>query len=316
MQAAYAKVRRVDWDAIRVVLAVARTGSFSRAARALDVDQSTVSRRIASVERALQVRLFDRRSTGYVATPEAADVLAHAFRMEEEALALERRLLGRDARLAGRLRATVSDAVATYLLLPHLDDFRARYPEIELELIISNDALNLGTREADVAVRVTPRPPETLIGRKVATVDYAVYAAASYLARHPDPSARGVDAVTWTSTDGPPPWVRRNFPSARVALRVDSPLSLVAAARAGLGLTLLPCFMGEREPTLVRVDTAFAEPSWGLWVLSHPDLRSTARVKALRDFVVKTLRTRVPTAPSARARSTSRSSRDRKGVSS
>jgi DNA-binding transcriptional LysR family regulator len=289
-QIAYANVRRVDWDAIRVVLAVARTGSFSRAARALAVDQTTVSRRIASVERTLQVRLFHRRPTGYVATPEAADVLAHAFRMEEEALALERRLLGRDTRLAGRLRVTVSDAVATYLLLPHLEAFRARYPEIALELIISNDALDLGTRAADVAVRVTLRPPETLIGRKVATVDYAVYATAAYLARHPDPSAAEVDAVTWIGADDAPPWVRRNFPHARVALRVDSPLSLAAAARAGLGLTLLPCFIGAREPTLVRVATAFREPSWGLWVLSHPDLRATARVRVLRDFVVKILK--------------------------
>lgn len=290
LQVAYANLQGMDWDAIRIVLAVARTGSFAGAARVLDVDQTTVSRRIATVEKQLRVRLFDRLTTGYVATPEAASVLEHAFRMEEEALALERRLLGQDQRLAGPLRVTVSDAVATYLLLPHLGSFRARYPAIELELVISNDALNLGARQADVAVRVTTRAPETLIGRKVATVDYAVYAAPAFLERHPDLTAPEVETVTWIHADGAPPWVRRNFPRARVALSVDSPLSLVAAARAGLGLTLLPCFIGEREPTLVRVPTAFQERDWGLWVLSHPDLRATARVKALRDFVAKTLK--------------------------
>lgn len=284
--------RAMDWDAIRVVLAVARTGSFSGAARLLAVDHTTVSRRLASVERELEVRLFDRTPTGYVATAAAAEVLEHAFRMEEEAQALERRLVGRDARFAGRLRVTISDAVATYLLLPHLGAFRAQYPDIDLELIVGDDTKNLGAREADVAVRLTGRPPDALVGRKVATVRYAVYAATRYLAGRDDLGAADVEAVTWVGGADRSRWLRRNFPHARIALRVDSPMSLVAALRSGLGLGLLPCFMGEQEPALTRVPTTFEESGWGLWVLSHPDLRTTARVKALRDFVVRTLRAR------------------------
>jgi DNA-binding transcriptional LysR family regulator len=290
MQIACANLRGVEWDAVRVVLAVARTGSFSGAARLLGVDQTTVSRRIASLERALEVRLFDRRATGYVVTAAANDVLEHAFRMEEEAQALERRLVGRDRRLAGRLRVTVSDAVATYLLLPRLDAFRRHYPDIDLELIVGDDALDLGDRAADVAIRLTAHASETLVGRKVATVRYAIYAAKRYVAAHPDLSAASVDAVTWVRGDERPLWLARNFPRARIALRVGSPMSLVAAIRAGLGLGLLPCFMGAQEPVLVRLPAAFETTGWGLWVLSHPDLRTTARVKALRDFVVKALR--------------------------
>lgn len=280
----------VDWDAIRLVLAVARAGSCSRAARQLDVDQTTVSRRIAALEAALDVRLFDRLARGWVPTRAAARILEHAARMEDEAHAVSRGLAGDDARLAGRLRVTMSEMVATYLVLPALPAFRAAHPAIDLELIASDDALDLGAREADVAVRVTPAAPETLVGRKLATLRYAVYAAKSYLAAHPDPTAEGVEVATWLTAEGLPPWVRRSFPQATVALRVGSPMSLLAAVRSGLGLGLLPCFVGALEPTLVRVPTRHEEPGWHLWVLSHPDLRRTARVRRFRDFVAATLK--------------------------
>lgn len=280
----------VDWDAIRFVLAVARAGSCSRAARELDVDQTTVSRRIAALEAALDVRLFERLARGWVPTAAAARILEHAERMEGEAHAVSRGLAGDDARLAGRLRVTMSEMVAAYLVLPALPAFRAAHPAIDLELIAGDDALDLGAREADVAVRVTPAVPETLLGKKLATLRYAVYAAASYLKAHPDPAAAGVELATWLTTEGQPPWAQRNFPKATVALRVGSPMSLLAAVRSGVGLGLLPCFVGEQEPTLVRVPMRTEEPGWHVWVLTHPDLRRTARVRRFREFVATTLR--------------------------
>lgn len=282
----------VDWDAIRFVLAVARAGSCSRAARRLDVDQTTVSRRIAALEAALDVRLFERRTRGWVPTPAAARILEHAARMEDEAHAVSRGLAGEDGRLAGRLRVTMSEMVATYLILPALPAFHAAHPAIDLELVASDDALDLGAREADVAVRVTARAPDTLVGRRLATLRYAVYAAAAYLERHPDPTADGVEVATWLTAEGLPPWVHRSFPLATVALRVGSPMSLLAAIRAGMGLGLLPCFVGEQEPTLRRVPTRGEEPGWSLWVLSHPDLRRTARVRRFREFVAAALKRR------------------------
>lgn len=279
----------MDWDEIRFFLAVARARSVSAAAGELGVNQATVSRRIAALERGLGVRLFDKRPSGYTPTGAGEAILEQAMRMADEADALERRVLGRDERLSGRLRVTMSDVVAIYLVLPRLEAFRRRYPDIELEFLMNDATLNLNARQAEVAVRIADRVADNLVGRRIATLRYGVYVSKAFRRRHRDLDRPDVDALTWYHVEGQPSWVRKNFPRARVQMRFDSVLSVVAAARAGMGMALVPCFVGEQESDLVRVPTAHEEPGWGVWVLSHPDLRATARVKAFRDFVSELL---------------------------
>src|SRR5205085_2049181 len=157
----------------------------------------TVSRRIAGLERGLGVRLFDKRPSGYTPTSAGEAILEQAARMSEEAAALERRVLGRDTRLSGRLRVTMSDVVAIYLVLPRLEAFRRRYPDIELEFIMNDATLNLNARQAEVAVRITDRVADNLVGRRIATLRYAVYVSKAFRRAHRDLDRPEVDALTW-----------------------------------------------------------------------------------------------------------------------
>ena len=154
----------LEWNDLQLVLAICREGTLSGAARVLNVNHSTVFRRIGSIEKKIGVRLFERLATGYVMT-EAGDVMLEAGEnVENEILGLSRKLLGRDLYLKGNLRVAVPDALLMKVLMPHLESFSQSYPEIQLELFISNNYQDLTKREADVAVRVTKSPPETAVG--------------------------------------------------------------------------------------------------------------------------------------------------------
>ncbi|HEY9549485.1 MAG TPA: LysR family transcriptional regulator, partial [Kiloniellaceae bacterium] len=170
---------------LRTLLAIAREGSLAGAARRLRVNHSTVFRRLGAIEARLGARLFERQNGSYLTTAAGEDLLRTAERVEAEVEALERRLSGQDLRLTGSLRLTAPDDIAEVLVLPLLAAFRQRYPEITVELVVDNRMLNLTRREADIAVRPTRRPPETLAGRRIASLASAVYGAAGTAAEDP-----------------------------------------------------------------------------------------------------------------------------------
>ncbi|WP_299618265.1 LysR family transcriptional regulator [Pelagibius sp.] len=279
----------MDWDNLRIFLALAQQKSVRGAAGALGVSHSTVSRRIESFEDSLGVRLFERLPDGFVLTPFGEDMMQTARRLEEAVNGLERRVLGQDARLRGDLRVTMPDLLAAKLLMPDLVAFGKRYPDINLEVAISYTPFDLGRREADVAIRITRDPPEALVGRKIITYARATYASRAYLAEH-DPVAEP-DSVTWIGWDDRsrhPRWVRETpFPGAPVRGRLNNAMVQLAAAKAGMGLAMLPCFMGDTEPDLRRVPPGKPEPAWDIWILTHEDLRATARVRAFMDFMAE-----------------------------
>ncbi len=284
--------QELPWDDLRQVLAIARAGSLSGAARALGVNHSTVFRRLQALERRLEARLFERSRSGYAATAACEDLLAAAARVEAEVAALERRLAGRDQRLSGTLRLTAPDDIAARLLMAPLARFRAAYPGLSLELVLDNRMLSLTRREADLAVRPTLKPPQDLLGRRIGPLATAIYAAPERAGRGPakwDPGQE--NWVGWDEGLGPPAvadWMRRHVPAAAVTYRANSLLNLAAAVRAGLGLGALPCFLGDPELTRIAApDPALASE---LWLLSHRDLRRSARVRALSDFLFKSLR--------------------------
>lgn len=287
--------QRENWDDLRVFLAVARAGSLSGAARALGVNHSTVFRRIGAFEEALGVRLFDRLPNGYVLTAAGEEMRDSALRVEEEIAALGRMITGQDLRLSGTVRITTVDMLALGLLPRHLASFRRAYPGIEIELIVGNVTLNLSRREADVALRVGNEPPEMLFGRRVGRLVFAVYGSASAYANG---AGTPLEEQSWIGFDAEHEAIVRRFaqflPEVRPGYRVNSVAAAIAAARAGIGLAPLPCGLADLEPDLVRIAPLPDTFTLDLWLLTHEDLRRTARIRAFLDFLADALAKEAP----------------------
>ena len=271
-----------QWDDLRYFLAVARSGSLSGAARELGVNHSTVLRRIQAYEERQGVRLFERLPTGYVLTQAAENIYVEALEIEDRVRAIDRELFGGDARLQGRLCLTLYHGMVP-LLLAHLPEFRHRYPEIDLELLVTTEIRDLAAREADIAVRGTSSPPEYLIGHKVADFQHGIYTSPAYEAR----GLTVAEVVLWRDEQTSPAWMVEHCPNARVALRVDDVEAMTLAVRAGLGRARLPCWVADREPGLLRLPVPLPPGGFGFWILQHADLRASARVRAGRDFLIE-----------------------------
>lgn len=279
----------LDWDDLRFFLAILRAGGLPAAARRLGVTTSTVYRRLDSLEAALGVRLIERGGRGMAVTPAGEELQRAAETMHEAAEATVNRIAGRDLEPAGLIRITAPDDLADSILMPLFADFRARYPRIRLELVTDNRFLNLTRREADVALRPTRTPPETLLGRRVAKIASAAYASPA-LAKTP------LDAqnwITWEEGLGPSThgkWLTRILGPGQPVLRVNSMRSLGEAAARGLGAALLPCHLGDPDPRLVRILAPQEEWDSDLWLLTHPGLGSVARIRLLTDELFRALR--------------------------
>jgi DNA-binding transcriptional LysR family regulator len=313
-----------DWDDLRFFLAVARAGSVSGAARSLDVNHATVSRRIRTLERRVGVRLFERSPDGWSPTEAGVEMQDAALRVEGEIQAIARQVTGRDEALTGPLRVAISD-VATRTLMPTFRAFTEQHPEIELELVVSNGLSDLARREADVALRTSVGPPaESLVGRRLGQVASSVYASLELLELHDQ--AADLAVYPWigfaASMGGGPAasWLAENLPDARVAMRVEAMLVAHNAVRAGVGVATLPCVLGDDDPELRRVVPDLLVPAGEIWVLTHRDLRATARVRAFVEFVRESIlgrreliEGRRPQPPLSRASSASPRLRPRAG---
>lgn len=280
---------RLNWEDLRVALALARAGSVRGAARALGVSHSTVLRRLEELEAAAGVRLFERTPESYALTNAGQDVFDTARELEEVVLALERRVEGRDQRLSGPIRVTLPDPLLPSLL-PVVKRFAESYPEIDMTLSVGIEYLDLAQREADVALRIAAEPPPDLVGRRVASVVCAVYGSRSYLEGRSTRSLERLDWIGWplTSPMSFARWTREKVPNARIALRLDGSWAIRDAIDADMGVALLPCAVGDARPGWRRVRLV-PEVSAPLWILTHRDLRATARVRVLRDTLWEAL---------------------------
>lgn len=275
----------MHWDDIRYFLAVAREGSVARAAKFLGVNYTTVTRRIETFEKRLNVRLFSRLAAGYVMTAAAEAVFEEAVAMEDRALAFDRGLFGQDSRLSGRLRIASSDAVATRLLIPYLQQFQELHPGIQLEVATSDSIVSLDLRDADVAVRLSAAPPDHLIGQKTVEATYSVFASQEYLREHKALNSPMTRVLTWIADDHQPTWWPREFPQAIQGSKFDSPIALLTAIQAGLGIGALPDFLVNDADNVTAINQGQIDSGWRLWILSHPDTRTTMRLRAFREFV-------------------------------
>ncbi|WXA86739.1 LysR family transcriptional regulator [Pendulispora rubella] len=272
------------------MLRVAEKGSLAAGARALGVNHTTALRRVHAFERRLGVRLFERLPQGYVLTAPGEELMRTAQQMDEMATTVERRISGRDLRLTGSVRVTTTDSLAVSIVPGHLAAFRAKHPDVHLELTTSNAVLSLSKRDADVAIRPSGRPPENanLVGRRIAEIAFALYAAPSYLAEH---RTRDLTRHLWIAPDDSlaqtavAEWMASELPHAPVALRADSFVAMRTAAAAGLGVVALPCYLGDLEPRLERMRGPVANLTSELWLLTHEDLRGTARIRAFTEFM-------------------------------
>lgn len=280
------------WDDLRVVLAIARAGDLRKAAAAVGVNHSTMFRRLNALERALGSKLFERLATGYRATDSGQRLLEAAERMETEALALDRDLTGRDTRLTGTVRVTASETLAFGILAGEIARFRAQHPGIAVELMVDNRVLDLSRREADIALRAT-RPAEgDLFGRKLADIAWRFYAAPSYLDAHGKPrSLRDMtesQVIGWGEATQPTKaaaWLAKNLAKGPIGYRTGSLVNQMLAAKAGIGLALLPTYLGGADAGLVAVLPPLSDLRTELWLVTHRSLKDTARVRAFMDIV-------------------------------
>lgn len=276
----------MDWDDLRYFIALARAGSLSAAARRVRAEHSTVARRVAGLEASLGLRLFDRLPRGYALTPEGEQVAALAERLEEDVLAIERLVHGREGSLSGSVRISAPPVFASHFLAPRLAPLRARHPGLLLELVGASQAVSLTRREADLAIRLA-RPEEgSLVARRLGEMAYGLYGAAEYVAARP-PADRDYLGYDESLEHVPQQrWLLGLAKGRPLALRTNDLATLHAAARAGLGLAALPRFLGDADPALVRLPAGNAEAATrGIWLLVHADLRRSARIRAVMDHL-------------------------------
>ncbi len=283
-------MHRIRWDDLQIVKAVAECGSASAAATALGVNHATILRRVSAFEKAQGVRLFERHATGYRATAAGRALLQATRVMHATVEDIQRSLLGQDERLSGSVRLTTTDTIIAAGLGQHLQKFQAKHPDIIVHLTITNRRLDIARLDAEVSVRPSQNPPEALVGRRVCGLAFAVYTATGDRPRSMKDIVRwiGIDNELRNSpVDG---WSNDHIPMERIVMRADSFAAIRELVRTGAGAAVLPCCLGDQCPDLCRIGDPIHELDTGLWVLTHRDLKSAAKVSALSDFLAKALR--------------------------
>lgn len=291
MQNSGAKMHMIDWDDIRHFLEVVHSGSVSQASIRLRVNHTTVSRRITSLENQLGNRLFERSNNGWVITPFGELITAHAESISENVSTIERQALVDNHELRGILRVTTASHCLEQLLMPAIHKFIRQFPEVDLEIMVSAEELNLASREADVALRGTDQPPPNLVGKRIAQIAMAVYGTKDLKEKaEADPSAHDIPCITWTGDSYTrPSWIEKNFSGTQRIYRTTSWSGMLSMVREGIGIAQVACLLGDTDSRLHRIQAKDVESGPGLWVLSHVDLRTTARVRIFRDFLVEEL---------------------------
>lgn len=275
----------MQWDDLRIFLAVARECSISGGANRLKVQHSTVSRRIRSLEAQLGTTLFERKKSGFELTGAGEELRDSAERIEREVVGLEGTLSNQDNIEAGELTVTAINNMASTILLPAFARFSLEQPETRLHIQVSNKYVSLAERQADIAIRLTNTPPETLVGTRLTTVASAVYGSCDYLRRLAEggkPKWLGIECCAFHRS-----WTHAACPDHDHNFYVDDTLLTLSALKQDLGLAYLPCFMGDGEESLQRYRPPDAAHDLGLWLLYSADLKQNKRVQLFRAHMIR-----------------------------
>jgi DNA-binding transcriptional LysR family regulator len=291
-------VRMFDWNDLRHLLAVARHGSTLAAAKALHVNQSTVQRRLAVLERALDCSLVERHPRGHRLTEVGQQLRAHAERIELEAMAIARHAASSDKGMVGRIRVTCTTVVGQRLMASGLiEDFNARHPSLTVELIMTERLLSLANGDADLAIRGGDPTDETLVGKKVAEVAWGLYASRAYVQVHGAPASAEelghhsiVSFVDGMQEHRAARWVRSKAPRTQICAECGNVPSAFLAVKTGACLGPLPTLLADMDDELVRVLGPIPDLKYPVYLLTHRDLRRVPRISAFFDFCAGRLR--------------------------
>jgi DNA-binding transcriptional LysR family regulator len=266
----------MHWDHLRAFLTFIREGSVRRAAKTLNTTHSTVARQLKALEADLGGPLLEPGPEGRTLTPLGHRIVPMAERMEEDAAAIRRAAFAEDTTLAGPVCLSVSEGLYLNVFAPVIDGFLRHYPMISLDLVMSDALSSLSRREADVVIRITNKPPDSAIGRKLAPSPLCAYVAPRYLANRPK-------LDRWVALDYGPSLTP--ILPARVVATASSLQSAAQLIRSGHGIGVLPCFQGDTDPDLIRLPDHDPMPDMDIWILTHTDLKANARVRVLLDYI-------------------------------
>ncbi len=277
----------MNWDDMKVFLAIAQAKGLKKAASKLDIHHTSCARKIKTLENSLGSKLFDRLPGGYALTPAGEHLLRSASKIQNEFDAIECDLTGKDASLEGNICVTIPNGFATHLLMPDIADFMARYPDVHVEINMTYAFRDLARREADVAIRLVDNPPESLAGKRVGCVYWSAYASTQYLETH-DPLNKP-DACHWLGWGDAAnhlQWSeKKKYPDIPVRGNMYSDVLQLSAIKAHLGIASLPCFIGDRQTGIKRIPRAKPAPLEQIWVLAYKDMMANARVRAFMDLI-------------------------------
>ena len=275
-----------NWDDYRFFVTLVQSGSVRASADRLGVNPSTVTRRLDGLEGRLGVKLFVRSHAGLEMTGDGSELYARLAPVAADLGDLEAALVGRGDQIAGNIRLTLPDVLAI-VLIPELSAFAEAHPAVRLEFIPNYRELDLDRGEADMAIRVTDQPPETLIARQLGESRLGVYGSRTYLAEH-DPFA-SPESASWIESGleniRAPGFKNRHFARVPPGVRCNSVLLQQAAVAAGMGITLLPCAVGDADARLERLGELEALEAQPIWLLFHPDLRGAPRIRSLSTYL-------------------------------
>jgi DNA-binding transcriptional LysR family regulator len=284
-------IHSMDWDDVKIFLAIARAGSLGRAALVVGQSQPTLGRRLRAFEDKLGLPLFQRSSDGFALTNEGALVLSHAERMEEEALSFERQLAGQETQLEGLIRTSSSDWYGVHVLSPLFASFQRKHPRVVIELVTDSRLLDLARREADLVFRIKPFEEPGVVQRRLMRLEYGLYGAAG-LTMPKVGDGRGTRLIIMdTAFDDLPDvqWLRRKLPQAEVVLRSNNREVQASMCVEGGGWAILPAALGDKLPGVVKADLDEPPPHRNVFVGYHQDLRRLARLRRLLEHVVDAL---------------------------
>lgn len=280
----------MDWNDVQIFLALIRAGSVRAAGKKLAISHATVARRIEAFEKRLGVSLFNRLNTGYELTKAGEDLIEAAENVESELHSIQRKLVGQDKKLAGTIKVTATELIASQFLIPELSNFMALYPHTKVEFIETYLTLDLSRREADIALRISKKPPDNLIARSLAAISVAEYASKAYLESHDldDPlSAYRISRIDMES--GPTGYNNSQFKKLPVRGCFSTFRLQIEAAKHDVGIAKLPCFVADKEPNLVRISDKCLVEGYQIWLLRHPDTRATSRLRVFSEFIVESI---------------------------
>ena len=282
-----------NWDDLRFVAVLAETGTIAEAARRLNVNRTTVQRRITAFEGQLSYRLFSRDGWGLKPLPEASPILEAARDIGDALVRIERKTSDSVQEVRGTLSLTTPDDLYLSGMSEVIGEFQRLYPDLQVQLSVTTRPLDLDRREAEVAIRPSLAPPEHLVGRRICDITFSAFASPEYLDQAGTRPAAGHTWLALQEAFGQAPseiWLGDNIPPDRVRLRADSFIAVAEAARLGQGIAVLPGCYGDRVEGVRRVDGLVNERlATGLWILTHPDFRQSPRVRAVMDFLGETL---------------------------